>query len=334
VIRQPVLIAAVAIVAAGAPRPLAAQDADRAPKAATIDIYRFVLGVDVPESPALTTLGAAANPIPLGGAPKPLDAQAVLTFGPGEDVVLAGAVDFTPYFAFSSGKRTLESYRSNSIGGRLLRVLTKTQLSVGAARLSDDPSSVTMALAIRSTFHDPHDPIANSTLPEDVALAGSEEERAALYADARRAMRGRSGDAQISGGWGVMERARSGVVEPDSLVDARHTLWVSAQYTASYLFDIVGSLQYRDAFGSDDRLWIGGALRRKSDDADLQLGLYYDTGRSELNPGISLDARLGRTLGVIAAVTTQSTPMSFTGPRRAHISLSGRWFYASDPMGH
>ena len=59
-----------------------------------------------------------------------------------------------------------------------------------------------------------------------------------------------------------------------------------------------------------------------------------DTGRGELNPGISLDARVARTLGLIVAVTTQSTPMSFTGPRRAHMSLSGRWFFASDPMGH
>ncbi len=331
-IRQPVLIAAMAVLAAVVPHPLPAQAAGPAPNDATIDIYRFVLGVDLPESPALTTLGAAANPIPLASAPKPLEAQAVLTFGPGEDMVLAAAVDFTPYFAFSSGRRTLESYRSNSIGGRLLRVLTKTQLSVGAARLSDDPSSVVLSFAIRSTFHDPHDPIANSTLPEDLTLAGSELERAALYADVRRAMRARSGDAQISGGWGVMERARSGVVEADSLVDARHTLWVSAQYTASYLFDIVGSLQYRDAFGADDRVWIGGALRRKSDDADLQLGLYYDTGRAELNPGISLDARVARSLGLIVALTTQSTPMRFTGPRRAHISLSGRWFYAADPM--
>src|SRR5687767_11262208 len=187
-----------------------------------INIYRFVLDVDVPESAALVALDAATSHVLRGSAPKPIAASLVHRWS-GIEIRQSGvALDIVPYFLVGGGERRLADYRANSVAGRLKRVVTKTSLSVAALSELNDGSSMLGALAIRTTFHDPHDPILNSRLPEQVdsALAAhgaeigsSAEEEAGgrgvdltgLYAAARRQMRAR-GDVQVSAGYGVAAR--------------------------------------------------------------------------------------------------------------------------------
>ena len=135
-----------------------------------VSIYRFVLGVDVPDSPSLVALGLAPSHVLRGSAPKPLAAMLVATALPDSGRSTALSVDFSPYFLVGGGRRPLASYRSNSVAGRLLRVLTKTILSFGAARVSDSDATL-LGVGLRSTIHDPHDPVLNSSLPEQVAAA-------------------------------------------------------------------------------------------------------------------------------------------------------------------
>lgn len=324
------------------PGPMAAAQDDQ-----RINIYRFVLGVDVPESPAFVAMGVVPLQVLLGSAPKPVAASMLVAFGPSGETAPGVAVDVAPYYLLGGGVRDLTRYRSLSIAGRVMRVLTKTLLSIGAARQPGDPSSTLVAIGVRSTFHDPHDPVSSSQLPENIAAALAQSnvpparptdesvtdlgvDLSAIYADARRQMRGRAGDAQVSGGWGLMARARGGVLDGDSLVEARQTFWLAAQYTAGIRYDLLATLQLRNAFRDDDRFWLGAALRRKSDGADVQAGLYYDTVSKELHPGLLVDARVSAHMGLVASIATQADPPALTGPRRIRFSILARWFAASD----
>ena len=320
---------------------VAAQDDGR------INIYRFVLGVDVPQPPAFVAMGVAPAQVLLGSAPKPVAGSVLVAFGPSGETAPGVAVDVAPYYLLGGGVRDLERYRSGSIAGRLMRVLTKTVLSIGAVRQPEDPASPHVAIGVRSTFHDPHDPILNSRLPENVAAALAKSDMlpaepadetvtergvdlSPIYADARHRMRGRAGDAQISGGWGVTALARGGVLDGDSLGQARHAFWLAAQYTAGVRYDLLATLQLRNAFRNDDRFWLGAALRRKSDGADVQVGLYYDTASKELHPGLAVDTRVSAHLGIVASIATQPDPPALTGPRRIRFGVLARWFTASD----
>jgi hypothetical protein len=109
-----------------APALASAQDASR------VNVYRFVLGADVPESPALVALDRTPTRVLRGSAPKPIAATATRIFSSGAGLT-AIAVDVVPYYLAGGGARTLASYRSNSIAGRLKRVGTKTQLGIGSA---------------------------------------------------------------------------------------------------------------------------------------------------------------------------------------------------------
>ncbi len=321
--------------------PVAAQDDGR------INIYRYVLGVDVPQAPALVAMGVAPNQVLLGSAPKPLSATVLAVFGRGGETQLGAAVDVAPYYFLGGGVRELESYRSGSLAGRALRVLTKTLLSFAAVRTPADPTSPLVSVGLRSTFHDPHDPISNTALPENIAaalaraqypLTDIEEEGmddrgvdlAPVYAAARRESRARAGDAQVSAGWGVTARAVGGALGGSDLDDARHALWVTAQYTTGARYDVIATVQFRNAFHDDDRFWLGAALRRKRDGADVQAGLYYDTASKQLHPGVAVDSRLSQHLGVVVSLTAQADPPQLTGPRRIRFGVMGRWFAASD----
>ena len=317
----------------------AAQDTSR------VNIYRFILGVDVPAEPAFIALDLAPTRVLRGSAPKPLTASALGVFA--DDTTPVGvAVSVAPYFLAGGGMRTMDAYRSRSVGGRLLRVLTKTVVSFGAARTRGDPSSTLVGLAVRSTFHDPHDPGLNSSLPEDVAaLLGSAQPDAAeedvtgygadlapAYARARGTMRARTGggDPQVSGGWGMAGRLRSGVWNGDSLGTLRHAFWLSAQVTLDRRFDVLGTVQLRDAFGSEYGL-IGAALLRKTTALDLIAEVVYDTARQNVYPGLALGARVLPNVGLTAALTTQAPfddPRD--GPRTLGFRASVQWFYASD----
>lgn len=301
----------------------------------TIDVYRFILGVDVPEPPAFVVLGVSPTHVLRGSAPKPI-AASVLDAGLAGDHATPGvAVDIAPYFLLGGGVRTLGRLRAMSIGGRLTRVLTKTVLSLGAVRDAPpgDPGSPLVALALRSTFHDPHDPALTSRLPEELvaAFAARDEEAGNLgvdlrpiYARARRAMRARAGDPQISGGWGVALRARNGALTRDSLVSPRHTLWLSAQLSTGRRLDVLSTIQVRNAFRPDARTWLGLGLERKTTAVDYRAELSYETRSRDWHPGVAVDTRAAARLGVVASLTTASAP------RRLELRTLLYWFYASD----
>jgi hypothetical protein len=301
----------------------------------TVDIYRFILGVDVPEPSAFVILGVAPTHVLRGSAPKPIAASVLDAAVAGDQVTPGVAVEIAPYFLLGGGMRTLGRLRAMSLRGRLTRVLTKTVLSLGAVRDAPpgDPGSPLVALALRSTFHDPHDPALNSRLPEElVAVSAARDEEAGnlgvdlrpIYARARRAMRARAGDPQISGGWGVALRARGGALASDSLVNPRHTVWLSAQLSTGRRLDVLSTIQIRNAFRGDARTWLGLGLERKTVAVDYRAELSYETRRRDWHPGVAVDARVAAGLGVTASLTTTSAP------RQLALRTLLYWFYASD----
>lgn len=313
----------------------------------TVNIYHFILGVDVPESPAFVALGVAPTHVLRGSAPKPIAAAVLDAFPGGNQAAPGVAIDVAPYFLAGGGVRRVTRWRSMSLGGRLRRVLAKTLLSVGAVRDQVDPGSALVGLAVRSAVHDPHDPLLNSSLSDEVAaelarhgvpdsvsadddVADTGVNLAPLFARARRAMRGRSGDAQIAVGWGIAGRLHSGVLRGDSLDPVRHTLWLSGQYTAGRRLDLLATVQVRSAFRSDVRVWLGAALQRKTTVVDYRAELYYDTRSHDGHPGVAVEARVLPRMGLVAAVASQPVDFAGTGPRRLAVRTLLHWFYASD----
>jgi hypothetical protein len=313
--------------------PLSAQDTT------TVNIYRFVLGVDVPESPAFVALGVAPTHVLRGSAPKPIAASVLDAFLGGDQATPGVAVDVSPYFLLGGGVRRRSRLHAMSLGGRLARVFTKTIVSVGAAREPSDPASPRLGFALRSTIHDPHDPLLNTTLAEDVArelarrgipdsVSTDEDvgdrgaDLAPLYARARRAMRGRTGDVQFSAGWGVALRVANGVLARDSVGTARHTIWLSGQLTPTRRLDLLTTVQLRNAFRSDARAWLGAGLQRKTTALDYRVELYYDTKSHDLHPGVAVEARVWSRMGFVAALSSQQ--------RQLRFQTLVHWFYASD----
>ncbi len=310
---------------------LGAQDTTR------VDSYRFILGVDVPEPPAFVALGVSPTHVLRGSAPKPIAASVLDAGVAGAQATPGVAIDVAPYFLLGGGVRTLGRLRAMSLAGRLTRVFTKTILSLGAVRDPPpaDPASPLVAVALRSTWHDPHDPALTGRLVEDLAAAAggarSDEEGgdpgadlAPIYAGARRAMRARAGDPQLSAGWGVALRAKSGALDRDSLVNPRHTLWLSAQLSTGRRLDVLALVQLRDAFRPDARAWLGVGLERKTATVDYRAELSYESRRRAWHPGVAVDARAAARLGVVASLTTASAP------RRLELRTQLYWFYASD----
>jgi hypothetical protein len=291
-----------------------------------LDIYRFVLGVDVPE-PAVFAGFGIGPPVRLGSAPKPI-AGAVLLTSSASSTVRAAAVDFSPYWLASGGTRDLVSYRSRSVAGRLTRVLMKTVLSLGAMKASDEPTSMMVGIGVRSTLHDPHDPVLNSRLPEEAAAA-RDGDLATIRARARHAMRARSWDPQVSAGWVVATRAAGGVLTGDSLDATRHTLWLAAQLTTGARFDLMGFAELQDTFGDESAFAGGLGLRRKSDMGDVQAGLAWHGRTRTVHPAITLDARLGATLGALLWIDTRPAPGPSPKPA-LRFGVLARWFFATD----
>ena len=255
-------------------------------------------------------------------------------------------MDVAPYFLVGGGARRLASYRSRSFLGRLARVLTKTILSVAAARDPTDPTSTIVGVGVRSTFHDPHD-VVGLSLPEAVAAelaqAGVptlEDEQedvhtagvdlTALFANARRQIRRPTANPQVSGGWGVAERLRGGILTSDSTQDVRHSLWLGAQFTLGRRFDLLTTIEMRNAFRADRYWWLGVGLERRTADVNYLTEVYYDTDRGTWHPGVAADARVSSHLGVVASITRQSATLSGHGPDRLELRTLARWFYASD----
>src|SRR5262249_32363588 len=136
----------------------------------SVSLYRYVLDMDVPEAAALVPLNDTPTRTLLATTEKPVMATLALPLVAG-DGGYGLAIDVSPYYALGGGQRDLHRYRSNSIVGRLTRVATKAVISIAALPESASARSTPIALALRTTFHDPRDPVLNSSLPEDVASA-------------------------------------------------------------------------------------------------------------------------------------------------------------------
>lgn len=284
-----------------------------------VNLYRFVLDVDVPESAALVALDETPTHVLLGAAPKPVMFTVLASRTPGSLRPGLG-LDVAPYFLFGGGIRKLSGYRSNSVAGRLMRVLTKTTLAVAAVPDATAQGSWRVGFGLRTTFHDPHDPVLNSPLPERVAdaLAGqgvappgdAEEDvsergvdLSTHFAEALRTMRAR-GDIQISGGWGVSARVEGDVLTADGLTDTRHTFWVTGQSALGPRFDVLATVQGLDVWRSGRALRVGAGVQRKTSLADFRAELAFDGTDERLHPAVALDVKLPGCTSVIAALAT------------------------------
>jgi len=306
-----------------------------------VNIYRYVLDVDVPEAPALVALEETPTRVLLGAAPKPVMATLLASMTPG--ALSPGiSLDVAPYFLLGGGIRSLAGYRSNSVAGRLTRVLTKTTLSAAVVPGAAAPGDWRVGFGLRATLHDPHDPVLNSPLPEQVAEAltrqgvapGDADEDVsergvdllALFAEALRTMRARSGDIQVSGGWGVSALAEGGVLTGDGLRDTRHTFWLAGQSALGPRFDVLATVQGLDVFGSERALRAGAGVQRKTSFADLRAELAYDGTDARLHPAVAIDVKLRACTSAMAALTT--APGTATDARVLRGQVQLRWYFA------
>jgi hypothetical protein len=291
-----------------------------------VDLYRHTLGADMPESPAGLTLDLTPTQVWRGSAPPPL-AAALATSSGWRHRRTGLALEFTPAYLIDDGARDLSRYRRNSLGGRLERVLTKTALSIALAR-EEDAAPIHVAAAVRATFHDPHDPVLNSDLPERLAAAGATEAEALLRASSV-AMRARGG-VLISGGWAARGRLDGGVAAGDSLRDVHHLIFGTAQWILGPRADLLTTIQYRRAF-RDDATWrLGLGWLRKSGGFDLLLEAAWDTRAGALYPAVTTTARVLPRLEIQAALGAVAADSSEDTVARARAALAVRWFLAQD----
>jgi hypothetical protein len=291
--------------------------------------------------PAATGFRAAVLVL-RASAPKPLAAAvgfAQDSGGAGSTIV---ALDFSPYFLAGGGIRSLASYRSMTAWGRIRRVLTKATLSLGAAWDPADPDAPQIAVGLRTTFHDPHDPIpppgglverVREALDragvdpaddeEDVSGRGADLDP--LYAAAAREMRARC-CLQIAGGWGFAGRLGGAAFADDSLGTIRHTLWLTTQYTFARRFDLLTTAQLWNGFHDDTHVRVGAALMRKTTTVDLTTELYFDCADDRLHPGAWLEARVVPRVRAGASLTTETDPTG--GPTRLRVRTLLRWYMA------
>ncbi|HEX6107338.1 MAG TPA: hypothetical protein VFZ26_17250 [Gemmatimonadales bacterium] len=326
----------VAVGIAARPAGAAAQADDR------VNIYRYILDIDVPEPAALVALGLAPAHVLRASAPKPIAAHLSFAFDSGGATTRSAVLEVSPYFLAGGGIRSLRSYRTMTLWGRVRRVLTKTIVSLGAAGDPADPGAARLGLALRSTFHDPHDPIpppGGLVEQVDSALAGAglgpeldEEDLAErgvdlgpLYARARRDMRARRG-IQIAGGWGLAGRLEDGNF--GGLRQVRHTLWFTTQYTFGPRFDLLGTAQLWNGF-DDSHVRVGAALMRKTAALDLTTELYFDSADDRLHLGGWVEGRILPRLRAAASLATETDPGG--GPNRLRMRTLIRWSVAQRP---
>ena len=325
-----------ALALAVMPGAVLAQQSDR------ISIYRYVLDIDVPEPAALVALDRAPAHVLRASAPKPLAATVAFAHDSGGAATTVVAVDVSPYFLAGGGIRSLRSYRSMTAWGRIRRVITKTTLSLGAAWDPADPDAPEVALALRATFHDPHDPIpppgglverVQAALAEQGVEPAADEEDVTgrgvdlrgLYTESAREMRARC-CLQIAGGWGLAGRLGGAAFAGDSLDQVRHTLFVTTQYTFARRFDLLTTAQLWNGLGEDTHLRLGAALMRKTTAVDLTTELYFDSADDRLHPGVWLEGHpLPR---VRAAVSLGTETDAAGGPTRLRVRTLLRWYMA------
>ena len=307
-----------------------------------INIYRFILDADVPEPAALVALDRAPSHVLRASAPKPLAASVGTAHDSGGAATTLVALEFSPYYLLGGGIRSLRSYRSMTAWGRIRRVITKATLSLGAAWDPADADASQVALALRTTFHDPHDPIPPpgglvERVQEELARHGvdpaADDEDVAdqgvdlrpLYTASRREMRARC-CLQIAGGWGLAGRLGDAAFAGDSLDQVRHTLWVTTQYTFARRFDLLTTAQLWNGFGDDSHLRLGAAIMRKTTAVDLTAELYFDSADDRLHPGAWLEGHLMPRVRAAASLTTETDAAG--GPTKLRVRTLLRWYVA------
>jgi hypothetical protein len=329
------------------------------------NIYRYVLDIDVPESPGLVALDLLSTKVLRGSSPKPFTANVVYNAGDSSGAVTGVSLDLVPYYLLGGGRRRLgpakkpcptlgggviessqedthNSYRSDGIPGRLLRVITKTALSLAVSSAPASDGSLLGAIALRTTFHDPHDAVLNSCLPEQVDSALAAHDVAApdlteedlggrgvdlepVFEAASRSIRAR-GDVQVSAGWGLAGHLRGGSLKADSLDGFRHTLWITGQHATGHLLDVIATVQFHPALRADDNWRFGAGIQRKSRPADLRLQLYYDTGSRRFHPGAIVEAHPTRGFLVTAGLTSEAVPRALRASADARVVLTAQWY--------
>ena len=308
-----VLIIAVLAIAAG-PRPLAAQEDTRQ------NVYRYVLDIEPPEPTGFVPLDLGPRRVYRATGPKPV-AAAVIASAATDSVTLALNLEFSPYYLLGRGTRTLASYRDNSVAGRLRRIVTKTLIGLAVAHDPALPGATRLGVALRATFHDPHDVTSayyglaervDSTLhahgihppPDAEDVTGLGVDLSPAFTEARRAARARC-CVQVSGGYGFAAIADAGRLAGDSVGPLRHTLWLSAQWTLSPKFDVLALLQ-ANAFRGDWHQRAGVAIERKASRVDLLGEMYFDSEFHRFYPGLSVQAAVAHGLAADAGLLAES----------------------------
>lgn len=320
----------------GLPAPVRAQVATRQ------NIYRYVLDVEPPEPAGFVPLDLGPRRVFRATAPKPIAAALLASAAASESVLTAVNLEVSPYFLLGLGTRTLASYRDNSPAGRLHRIVTKTMLAVAVAHDPAEPGAARLGVAIRSTFHDPHDPVsAYFGLPErvDSILAAARVEPAPevddvtglgadlapVFAAARREVRARC-CIQVSGGWGFGTTVAGGRIAADSIGPLRHTVWLSAQWTLSPKLDVLLLLQGTNTFRSDWHQRLGVGFQRKASRVDLLGEVYFDSEFHRLYPGLTVEGRLGRGVALDLGVYADADAAGADAAARLRTALLLRWY--------
>lgn len=313
-----------------APRAVPAQDTTR------INIYRYILDMDVPEPAALVALDAAPLRVLRGSAPKPVAAALLHSYSAGEWRTGAAA-EAAPFYVLGGGVRAVAAHRAMTVRGRLMRMLTKTIVSVAAIPL--DAGSYDLGVAMRSTLHDPHDPTTATRLPEqvdsllvasgaalpvaDTDLRGVGGDLPRVVAAARRDMRARGGDVQVAAGLGFA-RSIAGAGGDGTERGTRHTLWLTGQHTRGARTDMLATVQLVDAPDANWKLRLGAGIQAKAAAADLRAEFMYDTTDRKVYPGVAVESNVVPGVGAVLSLASEAGTIAARS-RQLRLTTLVRW---------
>jgi hypothetical protein len=326
----------VAVLAVATPRAGSGQETE------LVNLYRFVLDLEVPESPALVALGLVTSQALAATAPKPLGMSVAAQWHAAGRSFPAAAFELSPYFLVGGGRRTLERYRSNSVRGRLGRIGGRTVVSLGVAGDPVHTGAVRIALGLRATLHDPHDPINNAGgLPELVStllpgnvsvhasdIRGHSDAVDRSLTEAARAMRARPRWI-VSMGYGVAGSVHDGTLERGKIDSGGHTLWLAWQRTLDDSFDLLFTSQALRMFSPGADFRIASALRRKTAAADVLADVYYDTQDRGLHGGMAFSIHLARGIRTVLSLGTEPETDDRGVARKLRVRSLLRWSYGS-----
>jgi hypothetical protein len=130
------------------------------------NVKNGALDTSVPESPAFTLLGLSPSTVTRPAAPRGLASSLLNGVDKNGNIQSGLALDTAPYMLLYGNKVLLQQYRDN----RVVRVLTRTQLSVATTRgTSDADKSARVGLGANVTIFDKGDPRANDTFLGELA---------------------------------------------------------------------------------------------------------------------------------------------------------------------